>query len=139
MDAVRADDLVERARGELAAGRPSAALRSAWDGVNQAMLQADDRPVRGALEVAEALVSATSGKEKGDAEVLVRYCRAVLDGVGGGVAAPGIIDRMFGRSSRAAKDRRRCPECAEDIHVDAKVCRHCGHRLVPSPDWGVDP
>ncbi|WP_442930081.1 zinc ribbon domain-containing protein [Mycolicibacterium sp. BiH015] len=25
--------------------------------------------------------------------------------------------------------RRKCPECAELILVDAKVCKHCGYRL----------
>lgn len=136
---MQADALVARAQGELDAGRPGPALRTAWQAVNQAMLQADDRPVRAALPLAEALVAATSGRDREDAETLVRYCRAVLDGVGGGVSSPGIFDRLFGRRGRDERDeaprsdRRRCPECAEDIHVEAKVCRYCGHRLVVDP------
>lgn len=23
----------------------------------------------------------------------------------------------------------RCPECAEEVRAEAKVCKHCGHRL----------
>lgn len=136
---MQADALAARARAELDAGRHGAALRTAWQAVNQAMLQADERPVRDVLPVAESLVAVLSGKDLADAETLVRYCRAVLDGVGGGVAAPSLIDRMLGRGSRQARpaprsDRRRCPECAEDIHVEAKVCRYCGHRLVADDD-----
>jgi hypothetical protein len=136
---MQADALVAKARSELDAGRSGTALRTAWQAVNQAMLQADERPVRDVLPLAEAIAAATSGRERGDAETLVRYCRAVLDGVGGGVAAPGLIDRMLGRGSRREQaapppDRRRCPECAEDIHVDARVCRFCGVRLgEPAP------
>jgi len=128
---MRAEEWAERAREELAAGRTSAALRSAWNGANQAMLQADERPMRELQTVAEALVAATEGKDREEAERLARYCGAVLDGVGGGVRSPSIIDRLFSRSSSqpAPAARMRCPECAEDIAVGAKVCRYCGYRL----------
>lgn len=131
---MRADEWAERAREELAAGKSSAALRSAWNGANQAMVQADERPMRELLVVAEALVGATTGKDHEDAERLALYCRAVLDGVGGGVRAPGLIERMFGRARTDPEPprRMRCPECAEDIAVGAKVCRYCGHRLEPA-------
>lgn len=81
--------------------------------------------------VAEALVAATDGKVHVEAERLARYCGAVLDGVGGGVRSPSIIDRLFGRSSdrSEAAPRMRCPRCTEDIAVDARVCRYCGHHL----------
>lgn len=25
--------------------------------------------------------------------------------------------------------RKACPECAETVRIDAKLCRHCGHRF----------
>jgi hypothetical protein len=28
-----------------------------------------------------------------------------------------------------ARPTKRCPECAEEVLADAKVCRFCGHRL----------
>jgi ribosomal protein S27E len=35
----------------------------------------------------------------------------------------------------AAKTTKKCPDCAETILADAKVCKHCGYRFAPSaPD-----
>lgn len=31
-----------------------------------------------------------------------------------------------------ARPKQRCPECAEWVSVDARVCRWCGSRLGPS-------
>lgn len=37
-----------------------------------------------------------------------------------------------GRKSTAdADDLKKCPDCAEMIKIDAKVCRHCGRRFSP--------
>jgi hypothetical protein len=33
----------------------------------------------------------------------------------------------------AARELVKCPECAEAILKEAKVCKHCGFRLSPSP------
>lgn len=35
-------------------------------------------------------------------------------------------------SSSGTRATQRCPECAEMIAADAKVCRYCGHRLQPA-------
>ncbi|MFC6239251.1 hypothetical protein [Longivirga aurantiaca] len=94
---MNAQSLVERARAQLADGKTSAALRTAWQAVNQALLESNERPIRDLLPVAEALAAATEGREQGEADRLARYCRAVLDGVGGGVESPGVLDRLFGR------------------------------------------
>lgn len=130
--------IVEKARRELAAGEYSTARRTAWDAVNRAMLESDDRAVRELQEVSAALVAVSKGRDREDAEILDRYCRAVIEGVGGGVESPGVLDRIFsfGRKPRQG-DRTRCPDCAEDIHVEAKVCRHCGYRLDQSAEPGA--
>jgi hypothetical protein len=32
----------------------------------------------------------------------------------------------------AAKTTKKCPDCAETILADARVCKHCGYRFAPS-------
>jgi hypothetical protein len=32
----------------------------------------------------------------------------------------------------AAKTTKKCPDCAETILADAKVCKHCGYRFTPT-------
>ncbi len=122
--------LVAQARAEQAAGRPKAALRIAWDAVQAAMLAQDAGPVRDIELLARDIVDSSDGSVRSDAQKLAGYCSALLDGVGGGVRAPSVLDRMFSAGrGKQADDRRPCPECAESIKVDAKVCRFCGHRL----------
>lgn len=130
---MEADRLVARAREEHAAGRQSAALRSAWEAVQSAMLRQDEAPVREVEELARGIAAASEGSTRTEAERLTDYCAALLDGVGGGVRAPSLLDRLFGglrkRDAAPPDLRRPCPECAESIKADAKVCRFCGHRL----------
>lgn len=35
--------------------------------------------------------------------------------------------------------RRKCPDCAELILVEAKVCKHCGYRFKPAPSAASTP
>jgi hypothetical protein len=39
-------------------------------------------------------------------------------------------DRTTWEAQRATK---KCPDCAETILKDAKVCKHCGYRFAPNP------
>lgn len=31
--------------------------------------------------------------------------------------------------SKAMADRKACPQCAESVKQEAKVCKHCGYRI----------
>ncbi len=128
---MKGQQLVVQARAELVAGKYGAANRSAWEAVQAAMIAQDETTVREAQTIARDVADLAEGSTRDEAEKLATYCAALLDGVGGGVRAPSLIDRLFSR--RSTSDRRRCPRCAEDIAAAAKVCRYCGHELYPDP------
>jgi Uncharacterised protein family UPF0547 len=48
-------------------------------------------------------------------------------------AALGLCYRVARYALRAATFRlhKRCPDCAERVRADARVCRHCGYRFAP--------
>lgn len=46
------------------------------------------------------------------------------------LVAAGVLARL--NAARNAPPARKCPDCAETIQPDAKVCRHCGYRFVGS-------
>ncbi len=39
----------------------------------------------------------------------------------------------------AAVDEKKCPDCAEMVKAEARVCRFCGHRFDVAPEEGVTP
>ncbi len=68
--------------------------------------------------VAAVLVGQTKGRPAGDSFMF------------------GAVFGIFGLAWVALSDphtTRKCPECAEKVLIDAKVCKHCGHRFVEEP------
>jgi hypothetical protein len=105
-------------------GNARGAVNSAWDVVNDALIHGDRVTVEEAERLAKVIGESTEGKVRADAERLASYCRLSLEGVGTGVQASSVVGRMLGRTKK-----RKCPDCAEKISVEAKVCPHCRYRF----------
>lgn len=124
LDRPVATDPLTRARSHWAGGNARAAIGSGWDAANDALISGDRVTVEAVAVLAADIATATGGRVSEDAAQLSSYCRLALDGVGTGVQATSVLGRMFGRTKR-----RKCPDCAERISVEAKVCPHCRYRF----------
>jgi hypothetical protein len=116
----------ERARALLAAGKGKRALQEAWDAAQAALRRGDQDGVEVMRDIAREIAAQTSGATAARATQLAAYCQHCLDGVGGGIRAQSILQRLFG--GRRKSTIKRCPDCAEEIQADARVCRFCGFR-----------
>ena len=115
---------IERAHEHWLRGNARAATSSAWDAVNVAMIRGDRVAVEEVGDLAQLIADESEGKAQKQAEQLAAYCHLSLEGVGTGVQAGSVLARMFGR-----RKTKKCPDCAEKISVEAKVCPHCRYRF----------
>jgi hypothetical protein len=46
---------------------------------------------------------------------------------------PALGAPAFWVDRRADQDSKRCPDCAEFVRAEARVCKHCGYRFAPAP------
>ena len=53
----------------------------------------------------------------------------LLFGVFGLIAAAGLPMRQEGVASRDERLTKKCPMCAEQVKLEAQVCRYCGHEF----------
>jgi hypothetical protein len=42
--------------------------------------------------------------------------------------------KILRENQTLAQAVKKCPDCAEDVKPDARVCKHCGYRFAPPPD-----
>jgi len=120
---------LDDARAAAADGRPDAAIDLAWRAVRPAVLAQDDAFIREAMTFAETLAAETDGPARQEAEQLAAYCTACILQPRDTQPSPWSMKRLLAFRSSETKA---CPDCAEKIKVDARVCRFCGYRY-PTP------
>ena len=125
---MKPSEYLELAQAEWDRGNARKAVAAAWDAVNRAMDRGDDSVMRGAADLSRTIADATSGSVAVEAGRLTEYCDGCLAGVGSGTQAESLLNMITGW-----RRRRSCPDCAESIARNARVCPHCGFRLAPPP------
>jgi uncharacterized protein UPF0547 len=80
------------------------------------------------MELPEAL-ERQSGRLKAAGLVAGVLVAAVGAVVGVRLTRFGLRAARFAFRAATFSLRKRCPDCAERIKVDARVCRHCGYRF----------
>ena len=120
-----ATDELQSAQDHLAAGHLRPSLRAAWRAADAALREGDSEVLHSVIGIAEQGMQSPEPRLARDAGRLLSYCQHTLEGAGGGVESHSVLARL----SRIRRPRRTCPDCAERIPVEARVCRYCGFRF----------
>lgn len=120
---------LDDARRALASGRPESAVELAWRAVRPAVIAQDVDFIRQTMHLADEVASQCSGPTSDDAEKLSSYCAACIVTPRDTQPSPWSLKRLL---AFRTDDTRACPDCAERIKAEARVCRFCGYRY-PSP------
>lgn len=120
-------DPLQSAREALAAGRPEEALRLAWKATMPSVLNQDSAQLAASAAFADEVAAISTGSTRQEAREHAAYWTACIVEPRDQQTSAWNIKSWFTRPPKEV--RMPCPQCAELIMVDAKVCRFCGHTL----------
>ncbi len=119
------DHLVD-AHKAYAGGDASTAVDHLWKAVRPAAVQQDNNRLSDIASLARSMAESVNGPPGAEARQLAEYCEACKVEPRSGQGGVLSTKRLF---SFGGVTRRKCPDCAERIAVDARVCRFCGMRF----------
>lgn len=116
-------DALADARAALSVGRAEEAVRLAWKATMPAVLSQDAEQLAASAAFADELAEVTSGDVQREARQQAAYWTACIVEPRDQQTSAWNIKSWFTRAPK--EERFPCPQCAEMIMVNAKVCRFC--------------
>lgn len=119
-------DPLSNARDALERGEYATALRLAWSASRPAVLAQDDAVLTQTIDLADRIARDAHGDVCDEAQKLSVYCAECISVPRSQQPSPWSMKKLF--SWGGASAQKKCPDCAEDIALEARVCRYCGYR-----------
>jgi hypothetical protein len=102
-------------------------LSEAWKAASVAVNTDDERGFAVVRALAEEIEARASGRTQKRAAILGSYVDHCREASASGTRQGSLLARLFGVGKPPRT--KTCPECAEQVKAQARVCRFCGARL----------